>query len=202
MNDNETHDYGIISMAEYLSCEPKIIFDLFNELKIDSFSDLETMARLKPDAVKYETALANVKKANSALEKLSRFEHAVFDIAQSRLLQNLTDAELELEGLVKRISATISKSKSIGSRNKKADAIAELLAQIFIKLDRPITFGVSSMSTKNLPSTDFGRAVQKGLEIFHVYGFPVDENGKNELGPRANWRAPAERAFQKFGNSK
>ena len=131
-----------------------------------------------------------------------RILNTPFLILHSLNFYNLEDAKLLLEGLVKRISATISKSKSVGSRNKKADAIAELLAQIFIKLDRPITFGVSSMSTKNLPSTDFGRAVQKGLEIFHVYGFPVDENGKNELGPRANWRAPAERAFQKFGNSK
>jgi len=201
MNDGGIHDYGINSMAEYLSCDPKIVFDLYYELKIDAFSDLETVARLKPDAEKYETALAHVKKANSALGKLSSFEHAVFDIAKSQLLQNLKDAELELEGSVKIISTMISRSKTIGSRNKKADAIAELIAQIFIKLDRPISFGVSSMSTKNLPSTDFGRAVQKGLEIFHVYGFPVDENGKHELGPRANWRSPAKRAFQKVRNS-
>lgn len=47
MNDSEIHDYGINDIAEYLSCDPKIIFDLYNKLEIDTFSDLETISRLK-----------------------------------------------------------------------------------------------------------------------------------------------------------
>ena len=57
MNDSEIHDYGINCVAEYLSCNPKVVFDLYYELEIDASSDSETISRLKSDAVKYEIAL-------------------------------------------------------------------------------------------------------------------------------------------------
>ena len=74
MNDGGIHDYGINSMAEYLSCDPKIVFDLYYELKIDAFSDLE--------------------KAHEDLEVLIEFHQA--DEASDEEVQKQYDKVLQL----------------------------------------------------------------------------------------------------------
>jgi hypothetical protein len=93
-----------------------------------------------------------------------------------------------------------------GPANKNADMFAEFVAVLFEALGRAITFGVNGTSSE--PSTEFGRAVKLGLEIYDVRKPPEERETRIELsnglfktdktvfsGSLIDWRRPAEKAF-------
>lgn len=196
MREYAQHNFAINSFAEYLECDPRIIFDIHLELKVDQFSDLEEMSDLRNSSKIYSEALAGLKKAHNGLKGLSSLEMAALKISRSDLLDNIKQGVIELDELHQSRHAMLSQNRSNGGRNIKADIIAELVARVFIKLERSVTFGSSAYKTGQ-PSTPFGRAVQEALKTFHVFDKP--KNGA--LGETTFWRYPAKRAFEKYRNA-
>ena len=47
MNSDSNYDCQISSFAEYLNCDPKIVYDLYHEIDLDRISDLEKVTELK-----------------------------------------------------------------------------------------------------------------------------------------------------------
>ena len=196
MQLEEIHDDRINSFAAYLECKPSLVFEIYYSLGVDNFSDLERMQDLKHALDAYSAALSALKMTQAALRRLSSFELATLDITGSVLRENIADGVNELGALTKSREAMVAKSRSSGGRNVKADILAEMVAKIFIALDRPVTFGISAQ-TSNQPSTPFGRAVQQAINTFHAF-----ELSKNcELGENAFWRYPAKRAFMRYRNA-
>lgn len=90
------------------------------------------------------------------------------------------------------------KEETSGSRaNKKAHAIAQYVAAMFVAHDRKVGFGVNPLDSSE-PSTPFGRAVRDALEVFKVYKLPQGPHGALEI---AHWKKPAEYAAKALKKS-
>ena len=142
MNDESIHDYGLNSLADYLNCEPQMVFEIYYELRIDDYADLEQMADLRIPSEKYEDALIAIERAQKILRSLSSFENGTLSITDSKLIQNIGSSVEELRSICRVRKNRIKNSQSFGGKNVKADAIAELVARIFIERKRTLSFGL------------------------------------------------------------
>ena len=99
MNNESIHDCGINSLADYLNCEPQMVFEIYYELRIDDYADLEQMADLRIPSEKYEDALIAIERAQKILRSLSSFENGTLSITDSKLIQNIGSSVEELRSI-------------------------------------------------------------------------------------------------------
>ena len=88
--------------------------------------------------------------------------------------------------------AVIAEETSGTGSDHKANTVAQFVAAVFLKIDRPVRFGTKP-SDSSEPSTPFGRAVRDALVIFKVYRKPKSTHLPPEI---AHWKRPTERAVK------
>ena len=87
-------------------------------------------------------------------------------------------------------SRKILKSDNDNKGGKElAHAIAMMTIKIFESANWPITFGVNDATGK--PTTNYGKAVQRALEIFDVKSDRKPINKAHPFPQYADWYAPA-----------
>jgi hypothetical protein len=107
--------------------------------------------------------------------------------------KELGSLQAELSELVALGHVKLSEEVGANGVNRRADLIAEYVADIFRTLDRPIGFGRNPIDASE-PSTPFGKAVRDALVIFRVYAAPTKPGTTPEF---ASWRQSAKKASHK-----
>ncbi len=182
-------------LAKTLNCEPQIVRSLWYQLKLDNFENIHNIKLIKEVSKTYAKMVELTQSLHKLYEKLPEDEKTRLLIQAQLLGQQtqenniealLNDLNKELCGLLAHRKHVEERNPSRGGKDPRADQLAEFVACIFEASERPITYG----HRENKPTTDFGRAVQKTLEICDAILLETDYN----IYP-SNWRQPAYKAF-------
>ena len=182
-------------LAEALVCKPELVRNVWQELQLDSFEDVHNIKQLAEIVKTYNQMKKLTNKLLELYESLPEEErqrliveaHLLNDAAgENKLARALNSIKEELSNLINHRDHVKERNPSKGGKDHKADQLAEFVAKIFEETNRPITYGHRDTE----PTTDFGRAVQKTLEICEAK--LLDRDYKIHL---SNWRQPAHKAF-------
>ena len=207
MND-QCYDPRHIKFAKYLGCAPELVEEIYLQTGVDHVPDREEANDLRTAIHLYETAERALNQASKALQDLPDVERAARRIGEKDWIKPLQQMQGRVGGWLRAARTSKARSEGSGPENKHAGQFGEFVAVLFEALNRDITFGVDAISSE--PSTDFGRAVQQGIQIYSVRKPPVEKQKNTPLsGGRAKidvtlfdgeyigWRRIAERAFKR-----
>lgn len=184
-------------LATALSCSPELIRFVWQELKLDNFEDVHDIKQLTDISKTYKQMIKQTDKLMHLYGTLPEDERQRLNIeAQLQgFIHGADKLEALLNVLIKELNELIAHRKHVKERNPtkggkdpRADQLAELVARIFEETNRPITYG----HREELPTTEFGRAVQTTLEICEAKLLDTDDRLY-----LSNWRQPAHKAFVK-----
>ena len=194
--------------AAYLQCDALLVEEVYTTSATALVPDPEEAQETRQTVETYKMAMKHFERFEAALAQLPEIEHGVFELQRdhwSKTLPILKDEMLSSLGVAERRK---ERAAGQGRTNHQASAIAEFVAQVFEKLHKPITFGISGHGEG--PNTDFGKAVQKCLEIYNVRAAPIktihyatkrtEPAAPFELvkeGNLADWRRPAQTAYER-----
>ena len=194
--------------AVYLQCDALLVEEVYTISATAFIPDPEEAQETTKTLKTYRKALKHLERLEEALRQLPDIEHGVFELQRghwSEALPTLKEGMLSSVGVAERRK---ERAAGQGPTNHKANAIAEFVAQVFEKLNKPITFGISGHDEG--PNTDFGKAVQKCLEIYNVRAAPIKTihyatNRTKPVAPfelvkegnLADWRRPAQAAYER-----
>ena len=191
--------------AAYLQCDALLVEEVYTISATAVIPDPEEAQETTKTLKTYRKALKHLERLEAALAQLPDIEHGVFQIQRNHWSEAIPTLR---EGLRSSLMVAQERKRLAAGRgqtNHQAKAIAEFVAKVFERLNRPVTFGVNPYDDE--PSTDFGRAVQKCLTIYNTRAAPkktlhYTKSGTQsppfeliENGAPADWRRPAEAAF-------
>ena len=115
-------------------------------------------------------------------------------LTQTLLNKNITK---EAENLLSKLSEIVTSREFLakentakGGKNIKAHKIAYMVLHIFLKRGWNIRYGVCPNTGE--PTTNFGKAVQKALQLFDTQSI------RNESSRYANWQAPTLKIYREY----
>jgi hypothetical protein len=195
-------------LAAYLQCDASLVEAVYATSATAIVPDPEEAQETTKTTESYENALKHFERFEEALAQLPDIERAVLELQNDRWAQTIRTIKQEMLSSLSIAKRRKERAAGRGPTNHKANAIAEFVAQVFEKLNRPITFGISGHDDG--PSTDFGKAVQKCLAIYDVRALPktsihCSQNPSQKLAPfelrengsPAHWRRPAQAAYER-----
>ena len=197
----------ILALAELLGCDPAIVQKYYDKHNIGDVLDTQKSSRLVSDAAQYSSAYGKVRSARAAISNLSTFEKAVLAIEEFDLEERLKGIEAYLSKKDETRRAMKAEFSTQGGKNFKANAVANMVLDLFVRLNREINLTKTS-ATKNsqsdLPSSRFAICVDQALKITHTYGRLNKvqfEDYKGSTVTRshsqyAHWKGPATQAIE------
>ena len=89
----------------------------------------------------------------------------------------------------------LDRLKGKGNPNRRAHAVAQWIASVFVTLERPITY--FNVPAGDAPTTEFSKAVASAFKIYCVYASSTQDNllATKKI---ADWQKPARKAFEEF----
>ena len=178
-------------IASVIGCNAGIISDAWVNLGLDALDDPNELKDLRKAVKIYGSAAKHARQVHNLLSNLPETELMRLKVSKDpsvlSFLKECKSVAEELEALYEHRSLVVERNKSVGGKDPRADALAELVATIFHKLGRSITFG----QLDDKPTTDFCRAVRDVLVICDNKRKP-----STEMEPYTNWRSPAQKAFK------
>lgn len=194
--------------AAYLQCDASVVEAVYTTSATAIVPDPEEAQETRQTVEAYKKAIKHFERFEEALAQLPDIERGVFQIQRNHWSEAIPTLKEEMLSSLRVAKARKERATGKGPTNHKANAIADFVAKVFEKLNKPITFGISGHGEG--PNTDFGRAVQKCLEIYDVRAAPIKiihyatERTKPaapfELvkdGDLADWRRPAQAAYER-----
>ena len=189
---NPEHNITFKRLADSIGCNTDIISEIWANLAMDLLDDPNELGDIRDSVNIYGSAAKHTRQVYNLLSGLPRAELERLNVARDKIitgsLDGLKELSQELEELYQQRSSVVERNKSTGGKDPRADAIAELVARVFIKTGKKITFG----QVDDEPTTDFCRAVQEVLVICDNKRYSPEE-----LAPHTNWRSPAQKAFKR-----
>ena len=194
--------------AAYLQCDALLVEEVYTTSAIAVIPDPEEAQETRQTLETYKVAIKHFERFEAALEQLPDVERGVFKIQKDHWSETILDLKKGLLSSFMVSQKRKERAAGQGRTNHQANAIAEFVAQVFEKLNKPITFGISGHGEG--PNTDFGKAVKKCLGIYDVRAAPIKTMHYStsrtkpaasfelvEDGKLADWRRPAEAAFSR-----
>lgn len=196
-----------IAFAEYLGCSAEFVEETYLNEGLSSIPDRSENDVLKTSIAMYKTAYKSLVRAQTALKQLPETQQVAHKIAGEDFgsqLKQMIESVSNWEAAMVRVKA---RSTGNGRQDLHAEQFGEFVARLFEVLGKGITFGIQPDTDE--PSTAFGRAVQRGIEIYDIRQLPKSESGastrvtKNQkyvhLVERqlVGWRRVAQKAFYK-----
>ena len=179
-------------IAAVIGCTPDLVSEIWGDLRMDTFDDQNDAKDLRKVVKIYGSAAKHTRKVYNLLSDLPKAELERLNISKEQNLLNsaeyLKSLSAELEVIYKHRSLVAKANKSTGGQDQRADALAELVALIFLKMHKSITYG----HMEDVPSTDFCRAVSEVLVICDN-----KRQSSEEFTVHTNWRRPAQKAFKR-----
>ena len=204
---DEQFENVISRLAKLVECDPAIVQIYYDQHKISEALDTQDSSRLVGDADKYSLAYDKVRSARTAISNLSDFEKSVLLIEEFELERSLKDVEAFLSKKDKTRRAMRAEFSIQGGKNVKANAVANMVLDLFVYLNLEISLTKTS-ETKNsqsdLPSSKFAICVDQALKITHTDGRLnkvkfEDIKGRTVVRSHsqyAHWKAPATQAVK------
>ena len=163
----------LAGLRSWLRCDPAIVQIYYDQHKISESLDTQDSSRLVGDADKYSLAYDKVRSARAAISNLSDFEKAVLLIEEFELERSLKDVEEFLSKKDETRRAMRAEFSIQGGMNVKANAVANMMLDLFVHLNLEISL-IKTSETKNsqsdLPSSRFAICVDQALKITHTDG--------------------------------
>jgi len=208
---DEEFDTVILALATLLECDPAIVRIYYEKHKISEVLDTQESSRLLTDANNYSLAFDKVRSARAAISNLSNFEKAVLSIQEFDPERSLRELEKFLSEKVETRRAMRAEYSIQGGKNVKANAVANMVLDLFLHLKLEINFTKTSATkhtSGNAPSSHFARCVNEALKITHTDGRRKNVNFKTSDGETAvgshvqyaHWQEPARQAIELWKN--
>ena len=208
---DEEFDTVILALAELLECDPAIVRIYYEKHKISEVLDTQESSRLLTDANNYSLAFDKVRSARAAISNLSNFEKAVLSIQEFDPERSLRELEKFLSEKVETRRAMRAEYSIQGGKNVKANAVANMVLDLFLHLKLEINLTKTSATkhtSGNAPSSHFARCVNEALKITHTDGRRKNVNFKTSDGETAvgshvqyaHWQEPARQAIELWKN--
>jgi len=201
----------ILALAELLGCNPAIVQKYYDKHNIGDVLDTQESSRLVSDAAQYSSAYGKVRSARAAISNLSTFEKAVLAIEEFDLEERLKGIEAYLSKKDETRRAMKAEFSTQGGKNFKANAVANMVLDLFVRLNREINLTKTSATkhtSGNAPSSPFARCVDEALKITHTDGRRKNvkfetSDGRTAVGTDiqyAHWQEPAAQAIVLYKN--
>lgn len=197
-----------IEFAKYLNIPAEFVEEIYLRVGVDQTPDREERHELADAITKFTQAIGHLRKAEQAIDSLPESEKIVLTMTNSDCLNDIAVIADRLSSIKGSREKLASNAAGRGPRNSKADRFADFVAILFEEIGRDIRIGTNPYSSD--PNTEFGRAVQTGLELYEHRHPPetkeehfsrADGLVKTDKtvfnGEVINWRRPAERAAKK-----
>lgn len=208
---DEEFDTVILALATLLECDPAIVRIYYEKHKISEVLDTQESSRLLTDANNYSLAFDKVRSARAAISNLSNFEKAVLSIQEFDPERSLRELEKFLSEKVETRRAMRAEYSIQGGKNVKANAVANMVLDLFLHLKLEINLTKTSATkhtSGNAPSSHFARCVNEALKITHTDGRRKNVNFKTSDGETAvdshiqyaHWQEPARQAIELWKN--
>ena len=208
---DEEFDTVILALATLLECDPAIVRIYYEKNKISEVLDTQESSRLLTDANNYSLAFDKVRSARAAISNLSNFEKAVLSIQEFDPERSLRELEKFLSEKVETRRAMRAEYSIQGGKNVKANAVANMVLDLFLHLKLEINLTKTSATkhtSGNAPSSHFARCVNEALKITHTDGRRKNVNFKTSDGETAvgshvqyaHWQEPARQAIELWKN--
>ena len=208
---DEEFDTVILALATLLECDPAIVRIYYEKHKISEVLDTQESSRLLTDANNYSLAFDKVRSARAAISNLSNFEKAVLSIQEFDLERSLKELEKFLSKKDEARRAMRAEYSIQGGKNVKANAVANMVLDLFLHLKLEINLTKTSATkhtSGNAPSSHFARCVNEALKITHTDGRRKNVNFKTSDGETAvgshvqyaHWQEPARQAIELWKN--
>ena len=208
---DEEFDTVILALATLLECDPAIVRIYYEKHKISEVLDTQESSRLLTDANNYSLAFDKVRSARAAISNLSNFEKAVLSIQEFDPERSLRELEKFLSEKVETRRAMRAEYSIQGGKNVKANAVANMVLDLFLHLKLEINLTKTSATkhtSGNAPSSHFARCVNEALKITHTDGRRKNVNFKTSDGETAvgshvqyaHWQEPARQAIELLKN--
>lgn len=179
-------------ISEVTGCNAKTVSEIWADLGMDLLDDPSELGDIREAVSIYGSAAKHTSQVYNLLSRLPQAELERLNVARDKIvtdtLDGLKELSQELEALHQQRNSVVERNKSTGGKDPRADAIAELVAQIFIKTGKKITFG----QMDDEPTTDFCRAVREVLVICDN-----KRHSPEALAPHTKWFSPAQKAFKR-----
>ena len=182
--------------AQDLRCPPEIVQKAYIDSGADTLLDRFDKTYQNKDITYLTDALKHLRKASSALEKVSDKETVTQMLADGIILNDLIIIEERLSCAVEARKEFNTFSPGIAGKNDRAHAVANMVLRVFIALGWKITFGKEPISAA--PNTAFCKSVKSGLKIFDVQAEIQFDNRGQPIFKLADWHAPALSEFRKY----
>ena len=204
---DEQFEIVIIQLAKLIECEPAIVQIYYDQHKISEALDTQDSSRLVSDADKYSLAFDKVRSARAAISNLSNFEKAVLATDKPDLEESLKGIEAYLSTKDESRRAKRAEFSIQGGKNVKANAVANMMLDLFVHLNLEINLTKTSATkhtSGNAPGSHFARCVDKALKITHTDGRQKNvkfetSDGETAVGSHiqyAHWQEPARQAIE------
>lgn len=189
-------DQRCIWFAEYLKCEPSLVQKHYEESGAIRLLDRIALTELNANIQRLERAANLINEAIQELDKLHEIEQLSQNLAGTVIIDDLNKITPALVSIIQDRKILKSQNDNIGGKNELAHAIAVMTIKIFESANWPITFGVNDATGK--PTTNYGKAVVKALEIFDVKSDRKPITKAQPFPQYADWHAPAKAKFKKY----
>jgi len=208
---DEEFDTVILALAKLIGCDPGIVQIYYDKHKISEALDTQESSRLLNDANKYSLAFNKVRSARAAISNLSNFEKAVLSLKEFDLEESLKGIEAYLSKKDETRRAMRAEYSVQGGKNVKANAVANMVLDLFVHLNLKINFTITSATKNtsgNAPSSHFARCVNEALKITHTDGRQKHLSFETSDGETAfvshiqyaHWQEPARQAIELWKN--
>lgn len=140
----------ILALAELLGYDPAIVQEYYDKHNIGDVLDTQESSRIVSDAAQYSSAYGKVRSARAAISDMSTFEKTVLAIEEFDLKERLKGIEAYLSKKDEARRAMKAEFSIQGSKNFKANAVANMVLDLFVRLNRENNLTKTS-ATKHTP---------------------------------------------------
>mgnify|MGYP001341694183 FL=1 len=192
----EIIDFRCRQLAEYLSCDPKMVESHYLTTGASIAIDSHQNDELKSDLERLYKAKKYTEKVLDELSKLSKIAKATQLLGGPQI--NVMTAELyeNLQGVVLSGEQLRADNTAKGGINIKAHLIAKVVECVFNELGWNVSFGGPTNGSD--PRTKFCQAVHKAIRIFDVKSRTKTNSSQftHEDSDYADWQSPCKAIYQ------
>ena len=155
MNEEAVVDDYVKAFAEHIQCDPELAQELYFKHKVTEALDNEQKASVRRELSALQLVSNNLDRAAKAFNGLSLQDDHLRNTLRIQgldLQKQIEDFNKALKDDIAFFKASIAEGTSGTASDQKANKVAEFVASVFLKIDRPVSFGTTANDSGE-PST-------------------------------------------------
>ena len=183
-------DQRCIWLSQYLDCDAELVQTAYKISGAINALDAQDNAQLRLDTEKLQSAEKYLQKTVTELHRISENEKLTQTLLNNNITKEAEDLLSKLSEIVNSREFLAKENTAKGGKNIKAHKIAYMVLHIFLERGWNIRYVVCSNTGE--PTTNFGKAVQRALELFDT------KSTRSESTDYANWQAPTLKIYREY----